>query len=140
MLFVLDGGVEERARSGVAELDPHAARVGPVAGVEFVGLEGQWEGVRVAGRLDGGEEVVGEGGGDGEVGGDATARGVGARGVEVEGVEGDEGFEGFFGGGGGGGAGGVGGLVWRWMRRRRTVVGGRERCCERWVGGCWRVR
>ena len=125
MLFVLDRRVEERAGGGVAELDPDAPRVRPVARVQLVGLEGEGERVRVAGGLDGGEEVVGEGGGGGEVGRHAPAGVVAAGRVEVEGVEGYEGFEGFFGGGGGGlaeGWGGGGGGRGRWAEGGVVVV------------------
>ena len=85
----------------------------------------------MAGGLDGGEEVVCERGGGGEVGRHTPARGVAAGRVEVEGVERDEGFEGFFGGGGGGlaegwgvGWGGGGGGRGRWAEGGVVVVRG----------------
>ena len=80
-----------------AQLDADAAWVGPVFGVEFVGLEGDGELLAGgAGGLEGIDEGAGEGVGDGEGEGHAAALGVAAGGVEVDGVEGLVGSYGFF--------------------------------------------
>lgn len=79
------------------KLDADAARVGPVFGVQLVGLKGDGERVvGPTGRLEGVNEGAGEWVGDGEVAGHAPALGVRAGGVEVDGVEGLVGLYGFF--------------------------------------------
>ncbi len=68
---------------GRFQQDAHAAGVTPVFWMHLPGLE---DGLQAQGG-DGVDDGAGEGVGDGAGGGDAPALGVGAGGIEVEGVD-----------------------------------------------------
>ena len=97
MPLVLDHWVQGFVGGRGEKLDANAARVGPVFGVQLVGLKGNGEQVMgPTGGLEGIDKGAGEWVGDGEVAGHAPALGVRTGGIEVDGVEGLIGLYGFF--------------------------------------------